>query len=103
MRAIDADKLKIIISGCSWELNRVQICKLIDEQLTIDPKPPWISCKERMPDKDGDYIVSGKWEDGEKSVGECDYRTEDGYFSASWRFTVLAWMKKPEPYQEVVL
>ena len=61
----------------------------------------WIPCKERMPKKNGSYIVSGVWESGKKMVGECEYDVKDGYFDACWNFSVLAWMTLPKPYEEV--
>ena len=88
------------VSAWLHEMGYTYAAKVIMDKKRFPSELRWIPCKDRMPDKDGDYIVSGKWEDGEISVGECDYSIEDGYFNASWRFTVLAWMKKPEPYQE---
>ena len=63
-------------------------------------RPMWIPCSERLPEESGNYIVSGVWTSGKKAVGECEYSTDDGYFQASWSFTVVAWMPMPEPYQE---
>lgn len=60
----------------------------------------WVPCDERMPTRDDTFLVSGEWSDGKKSVGECTFSTDDGYFLASWMFTVEAWMEKPKPYRK---
>lgn len=65
---------------------------------TAQPEQRWIPCKERMPTKDGAYLVSGRWASGKESVGDCDYSKEDGYFHTAWNFDVLAWRELPEPY-----
>ena len=60
----------------------------------------WIPRKERLPKKDGSYLVSGKWGSGKEAVGDCEYSRHDGYFRTSWNFDVLAWKHLPEPYKE---
>lgn len=52
-----------------------------------------------LPQKDGLYWVHGVWESGKHQEGECEYKTYDGYFSASWNFSVIAW-KEEEPFEE---
>ena len=63
--------------------------------------PHWIPVTERLPKKDGSYLVSGKWGSGKESVGDCEFSVEDGYFQTAWNFDVLAWMPLPEPYKGV--
>lgn len=57
--------------------------KLMEDAPSVEPKPKWIPCSERMPEQDGTYIVSGVWASGKKATGECEYMVEDGYFNAS--------------------
>ena len=61
----------------------------------------WIPCSERLPDKEGNYLVSGKWASGKLAVDSCEYKIDydGGYFRASHSFDVLAWMPLPEPYK----
>ena len=63
--------------------------------------PHWIPVTERLPKKDGSYLVSGKWWSGKESVGDCEFSVEDGYFQTAWNFDVLAWRELPEPYKGV--
>lgn len=70
-------------------------------RLTAQPEPHWIPVTERLPKEDGSYLVSGKWGSGKKSVGDCEFSVEDGYFQTAWNFDVLAWMPLPEPYKGV--
>ena len=67
----------------------------------LKKEPHWIPVTERLPKEDGNYLVSGKWESGKESVGDCEFSVEDGYFQTAWNFDVLAWRKLPEPYKEV--
>ena len=60
-------------------------------------EPHWIPVTERLPKKDGSYLVSGKWGSGKESVGDCEFSVEDGYFQTAWNFDVIAWMPLPEP------
>ena len=74
---------------------------MLSNQPTIQPEPHWIPVTERLPKKDGSYLVSGKWGSGKESVGDCEFSVEDGYFQTAWNFDVLAWMPLPEPYKGV--
>ena len=65
-------------------------------QPTVDR---WIPCSERMPEVDGNYLISGVWGSGKEAVGDCDFSVNDGYFRTAWNFDVLAWMSLPEPYK----
>ena len=58
-----------------------------------------VSEPERLPKKDGSYLVSGRWASGREAVGECEYKVHDGYFSTAWNFDVIAWRNLPEPYK----
>ena len=73
--------------------------KAISALPSAQPEQQWIPCSERLPEKSGEYLVSGKWGDDKVSVGHCEYLVEDGYFSTAWNFDVLAWMPLPEPWK----
>ena len=100
MRLIDADKfiewldvghLRNPSEICLSELN---VLKMIIEQPTVDK---WIPCKERLPDKQGEYLTFIE------SEGKTCYDISM-YDCYSWNYTencsVLAWMPLPEPYKE---
>ena len=92
-----------------------KVCRILDNVLANRPterdslivavrkafkalaEPHWIPVTERLPKKDGSYLVSGKWGSGKESVGDCEFSVEDGYFQTAWNFDVIAWMPLPEP------
>ena len=57
------------------------------------PEPQWISCSERLPEKNGGYLCS--LGDDTHSI-EVDTFTDD-HFEI---YNVIAWMPLPEPYTE---
>lgn len=73
-------------------------CKDLEE---TRPHGEWIPCSVKMPDKEGNYLVSGKWASGKLAVDSCEYKIDydGGYFRASHSFDVLAWMPLPNPYK----
>lgn len=52
----------------------------------------WIPCSERLPERSGYYLVTGR----QGMVNKCLYR--DGYWYGNC--TVIAWMPLPEPYED---
>jgi hypothetical protein len=57
----------------------------------------WISVKERLPDKDGKYLVTLNIL-GDKSVEIIEYRTNRGW--GFFKKKITAWQPSPEPYKE---
>lgn len=59
----------------------------------------WISVKDKLPKRRGNYFVCGKWESGKRSVGEVEFckdkGEEEGYFRTAWNFDVTHWMPLP--------
>jgi hypothetical protein len=62
----------------------------------------WIPCSERLPEEDGDYLVTTKWK-GSYS-GNVYIETHVAYYrkkSKEWDYVdIIAWMPLPEPYKE---
>lgn len=56
----------------------------------------WISVKDRLPKKNGDYIVYGEWGSGKKYMDIVDFAVHDGYFRTVWNFDVTHWMPLPQ-------
>lgn len=54
----------------------------------------WIPCSERLPDKDGEYIVTQKNGSIGRYVFSCEGNSEE-YFKRC----AIAWMPLPEPYK----
>ena len=90
--------LDIVFALAPNEANKIM--DAFDEYVDSN-EPHWIPTSERLPKEDGSYLVSGKWGSGKKSVGDCEFSVEDGYFQTAWNFDVLAWMPLPEPYKGV--
>lgn len=61
----------------------------------------WISVKDKLPKRRGNYIVCGKWGSGKRSVDEVEFckdkGEEEGYFRTAWNFDVTHWMPLPTP------
>ena len=65
-------------------------------------KTDWIPVTERLPDKNGDYLVT-KVDDEDVTHNEfafidLAYYTMEGSWASS--FTITAWMPLPKPYEE---
>lgn len=66
----------------------------------------WIPCSERLPEEDGQYTVTVKYEhvDGYEDVYSEHGEWVDGHWDAGYGHCgrvekVLAWMPLPEPYK----
>lgn len=63
----------------------------------------WIPCNERLPEKNGNYLVTVESSDGTASI---KYQTVEHY-GPEWLHDkktrkVIAWMPIPEPYKKAV-
>ena len=107
MRLIDADVLRNKLENLaddewnrstttSWAEAFSECADMVDEQPTIEPEPPWIPCKVRLPDHNADVLVTDadETEMGRRSHG----RWLDCY--GDKMKDVTAWMPKPKPYRE---
>lgn len=110
MRLIDADALKKNINNSVFNAtDRMRVAeKLLFEIIArcflaeIDKGPtvmqPWVTCEERLPEEDGEYIVTFVSNSGSR------YTTVAKYLSNIKRWVafygkVVAWMPKPEPWK----
>lgn len=64
----------------------------------------WISCSERLPDRQGEYLVTYHpcyWDTVSDSieVGMDTFRGKKAWAKQKYQ-QVTAWMEKPKPYQE---
>ena len=67
---------------------------------SVQPEQQWIPCSERLPDKEGTYLVTD-------DAGGVIYIHDDGFFycddeKPTWLLSqnAKAWMPLPEPYRE---
>ena len=103
MRLIDADELFEYVERPNiYDINVTDFQNIIDEQLTIE-QSQWIPCRERLPLKEGNYIVSCINDNGCEFVSD-DYfypsDSEGGFFEAFGRI-VIAWQPLPQTYEEI--
>lgn len=91
------DVIKILEDG--WKRGIYPSTGKIMALHSVNPKPRWIPCKERLPEKKGWYLVT--WDgnlwgrDGERFVS-TELWTGEQWDEA----TVYAWMPLPEIYRE---
>lgn len=110
MRLIDVDALIETMrenaeGNEGWYGDTWAFMRDVENAPTIDAEPQWIPCDERLPEseerlpkKDGSYLVCVEWASGKKAVGDCEYTVDYG-FRTVWNCTVLAWMPLPKPYE----
>ena len=118
MRLIDADAIQIpntsvdMFENCRNcnLLDADQVREIIDNAPTIEPKRgEWIPCSERLPNENGDYLVT--LENGVvKILGYSTiqrttypkgfYYIKDGFSWRQMQNPVVAWMPLPKPYGE---
>lgn len=63
------------------------------------PRRRWIPCYERLPDKDGEYIVTLYLEYSKQFIVSLDVRFRNHRWEGA-RSPVVAWLPLPEPYEE---
>ena len=93
---------------CSHEGACRRIARLVEKEKaveevkrmpTIEPEPKWIPCKERLPDKDGLYLVT--YFSGHARWTGTDELLVDGTGKLYWKYAnVVAWQPLPKPFRE---
>ena len=72
-----------------------------DAIVALPSAQQWIPCKERLPEYDGEYMVTKKtfgWNCEEYAETDiARYEKKNGWHKAD---QVIAWMPLPEPYKE---
>ena len=113
MRLIDADALMEKAWDADTRVGYVQVVDVgdIKDAPTVEPEPHWIPCSERLPDKEGRYLVWAVMSFVPDHVDEPNtYQgtTIASYFERLTPFKwfgdhveqVIAWMPLPKPYME---
>lgn len=78
-----------------------------DKEMTERPQTEWVSCKERMPDQAGWYLVT-EYDYVDNGLEVClnEYKIyDDGTQFWSFdtdKFVVIAWQPLPDPYKDVI-
>ena len=80
---------------------------IIKKQPTIEVKPQWIPCCERLPEENGQYLITVRYKhvDGYEDV----YAEHGDWCDGNWDMScfghcgevesIPAWMPLPEPYK----
>ena len=99
MRLIDADALiKMMEEKCNHDavLDELvlRVCRGGINLMPTIEVPQWIPCSERLPDKEGKYLVTDI-----KTI-DIDIFTHSGNGTPMWFLSdnVTAWMPMPKPY-----
>ena len=66
--------------------------RILNSLPSAQPEQRWIPVSERLPEKNGDYLVTGR----KGAVSKRKY--DNGRWYGGW--DVLAWQPLPEPYRE---
>ncbi len=118
----NADKFKQIFGIYAtelWAMSEEEFLVWLNAEAKTED---WIPCSERLPNKDGEYVVTEKFSNvfppdvcilrfandlykldehdfynREGEAGFCQYDSEYGYSEVEG---VLAWQEKPDPFQE---
>jgi len=131
MRPIDADELQeyltdLLLNCESWinsttdeeiltTVNAnyksfLEVLSHVKDIPTLKDIPKWISCEEKLPEKDGEYLVT--LENGYvRSLGYSIKKqgmypkgfyhlTVNGMFAIPIKYGIVAWMSLPEPYKK---
>ena len=70
---------------------------IVREIIDAQPEQQWIPCSKKLPEKDGEYLVTDDSGGAKWVVISQFIRCEDG--SIYWDYAnVIAWMPRPEPY-----
>lgn len=68
----------------------------LDKAIELIEQTRWIPVSERLPEKEGLYLVSVKNEHDRRYSKTCWFHGDDNWFA---RQDVIAWMPLPEPYK----
>lgn len=85
-RIINTDGIEVTGSGDGL------IAELYLSLPSAQPEPRWIPCSERLPEANGNYLVTGR----QGAVNKRKF--EDGRWYGNW--AVTAWMPLPARYKE---
>ncbi len=108
MRLIDADKLvKTPIDTTDIPINKCLDVVLLEDLETAPTVGEWIPVSERLPEKDGSYLVCMSWHYQKMDVltwadGWNCARNLNGKVNRKSEIPgayILAWMPLPEPYR----
>lgn len=73
------------------------VIHIVNQMPSAQTEQQWISCSERLPDKNGEYLITLEMMDG---TYECDM---DKFNGKKWdcyhKGDVVAWQTLPEPYR----
>ena len=86
-----------------FEDTLVSVFDAIDDTPTIDAVSEWIPCSERLPRKDGTYLVTYEWigKTGNKYIEIEGIDFEHGRWDCHDYEKVTAWMPLPKPWKGV--
>ena len=82
--------------GTPWSMD--DIVYRLEQFPSAQPEQRWIPCSERLPEKEGRYLVTcSRWGAWEVDWNIWHNKPNPSWF---WEESVTAWMPLPEPYKE---
>ena len=77
---------------------------------SVQPEQRWIPCSERLPEEDGQYLITVKYKHVNDSYEDV-YAEHGEWYDGRWDMfcfghcgeveDIIAWRSLPEPYEEV--
>lgn len=124
---INAEELKTVYAKSYWNVTKRYgpasseagimsgVIKLLENMPTIERSEPpaagpsWIPCDEKLPEEDGQYLITAKYKHVSDSHEDV-YAEHGEWHEGRWEMfcfghcreveNIIAWMPLPEPYEE---
>lgn len=89
-------------------LDRVDVRCVLSGLPSAQPEQRWITCSERLPEEDGQYLITVKYKHVNDSYEDV-YAEHGEWYDGRWDMfcfghcgeveDIIAWMPLPEPYK----
>ena len=91
LKKMQAVKAYMTSGNPIWDVTEIGEAFGMAIEALEQPEQQWIPCSERLPERTGYYLVTGR----QGAVNKRLY--QDGYWYGNW--TVIAWMPLPDPWE----
>ena len=92
LKALDEMSYKSPHESATSVVRKKHFGEILEKFIMQQPSAQqWIPCSERLPERNGYYLVTGR----QGAVNKRLY--QDGYWYGNW--AIIAWMPLPEPWR----